>query len=51
MINRQWLRARFKASLRQFDATSHLIGNHIIKFETAERAQGVVYCQAQHEMG
>ena len=51
MINRQWLRARFKASLRQFDATSHLIGNHIIEFETAERAQAVVYCQARPEMG
>ena len=42
---------RFEPSLRQFDATSHLIGNHIIEFETAERAQAVVYCQARPEMG
>lgn len=36
---------------RQFDGTSHHIGNHIIEFDDVDRAQGIVYSKNEHETG
>jgi hypothetical protein len=33
----------------QFTGTSHHIGNHIIEFEDADHAHGVVYSKNEHE--
>lgn len=35
----------------QFTGTSHHIGNHIIEFEDADHASGVVYSKNEHETG
>lgn len=44
------LRAWFDETLRrQFTGTAHHIGNHIIEFEDADRARGVVYSKNEHE--
>lgn len=45
------LRQFFQRVLAQFDSTAHVIGNHIIEFVDTERAQGMLYCRAEHEMG
>jgi hypothetical protein len=34
---------------RQFTGTSHHIGGHIIEFDDADRAQGIVYSKNEHE--
>ncbi|MGI9289594.1 MAG: nuclear transport factor 2 family protein [Pseudomonadales bacterium] len=40
------------ATLRdQFTGTSHHIGNHVIEFDDAEHAHGVVYSKNEHETG
>lgn len=44
------LRAWFDETLRQqFTGTAHHIGNHIIEFEDADHARGVVYSKNEHE--
>ena len=35
----------------QFTGTSHHIGNHIIEFDDADHAHGVVYSKNEHETG
>jgi len=35
----------------QFTGTSHHVGNHIIEFEDADHARGVVYSKNEHETG
>ncbi len=35
----------------QFTGTSHQIGNHIIEFDDADNAHGVVYSKNEHETG
>ena len=35
----------------QFDGTSHHIGGHIIDFDDADHAQGIVYSKNEHETG
>ncbi|MFZ1832746.1 MAG: nuclear transport factor 2 family protein, partial [Pseudomonadales bacterium] len=35
----------------QFSGTSHHIGNHIIEFDDADHAHGVVYSKNEHETG
>ena len=35
----------------QFTGTSHHVGNHVIEFEDADRARGVVYSKNEHETG
>ncbi|MFT4053836.1 MAG: nuclear transport factor 2 family protein [Novosphingobium sp.] len=35
----------------QFDGTSHHIGGHIIDFDDADNAQGIVYSKNEHECG
>ena len=49
---REALRAWFDRTLRvQFTGTSHHVGNHVIEFEDAEHARGVVYSKNEHETG
>ena len=36
--------------LRLFHCSMHLVGNHVIDFDSDERAHGVVYCRAQHHV-
>jgi hypothetical protein len=47
---REALRAWFDRTLRvQFTGTSHHVGNHVIEFEDADHARGVVYSRNEHE--
>jgi hypothetical protein len=41
----------FQTVLAQFDSTAHHIGNHIIEFADLDQAEGLLYCDAQLEMG
>jgi hypothetical protein len=43
-FGREALRAWFVDSLRRLADTVHFVGNHIIDFESADRARGIVYC-------
>jgi hypothetical protein len=45
------LRARFEAQLEPLGVTILFVGNHLIELESAERATGVVYCQARIQEG
>ena len=52
LTGRKELRRWFDATLReQFDGTAHVTGNHIIEFDDAEHARGVVYSRNEHETG
>ena len=49
---RQALRAYMDRTLRSpFTGTSHHIGGHVIEFDDASRAHGVVYSKNEHETG
>ena len=49
---RQALRAYMDETLRSpFTGTSHHIGGHIIEFDDADHAQGIVYSKNEHETG
>lgn len=49
-VGREHLKAWLDDTLRlQFTGTSHHIGNHIIEFDDADRAHGVVYSKNEHE--
>lgn len=49
---RQALRAYMDATLRSpFTGTSHHIGGHIIEFDDADHAHGIVYSKNEHETG
>lgn len=45
---KQWLDDTLR---QQFTGTSHHIGNHIIEFDDADHAHGVVYSKNEHETG
>lgn len=46
------LKAWFDDTLRnQFTGTAHVTGNHIIEFDAADLARGVVYSRNEHETG
>jgi len=47
---RQALKEVFDRSLRQFTASFHLVGNHVIEFDDPDNARGVVYCRVEHEV-
>jgi hypothetical protein len=47
---RQHLKAWLDDTLRlQFTGTSHHVGNHVIEFDDADHAHGVVYSKNEHE--
>ena len=49
-VGREHLKRWLDDTLRlQFTGTSHHIGNHIIEFEDADHAHGVVYSKNEHE--
>lgn len=49
---RRALKVWFDQTLReQFTGTAHVTGNHIIEFETPDRARGLVYSRNEHETG
>ena len=49
---RQALRTYMDETLRSpFTGTSHHIGGHIIEFDDADHAQGIVYSKNEHETG
>ncbi len=49
---RQALRAYMDRTLRSpFTGTSHHIGGHIIEFDDADHAHGIVYSKNEHETG
>jgi hypothetical protein len=49
---RRALKAWFDETLReQFTGTAHVTGNHIIEFDDAHHARGVVYSRNEHETG
>ena len=49
-LGREALAAWFDRVLRTFSVSIHFIGNHRITLEDADRATGVVYCRAEHEV-
>src|SRR5271155_601401 len=48
-VGRDALRAFFIANLSHFYRSMHLISGHVIEFDDADHAHGVVYCRAEHE--
>jgi uncharacterized protein (TIGR02246 family) len=49
---RKALRAWFDETMRmQFTGTAHVTGNHIIEFDDADHARGLVYSRNEHETG
>lgn len=49
---RQALKRWFDQTLReQFTGTAHVTGNHVIEFDDADRARGLVYSRNEHETG
>lgn len=51
-VGRSHLKRWLDDTLRlQFTGTSHHIGNHIIEFDDADNAHGVVYSKNEHETG
>ena len=50
-VGRAALAAWFDQTMRErFTGTAHFTGNHIIEFDDAEHAHGVVYSRNEHEM-
>jgi hypothetical protein len=50
-FGRPALRDWFDGVLRTFGISIHFIGNHRISIVDDDRASGVVYCRAEHEVG
>tara|TARA_R110001592_G_scaffold363372_1_gene686086 strand:- start:205816 stop:206439 length:624 start_codon:yes stop_codon:yes gene_type:complete len=51
-VGRSHLKRWLDDTLRQqFTGTSHHIGNHVIEFDDADHAHGVVYSKNEHETG
>ncbi len=48
-IGREHLKQWMTDALSQLDRTIHLVGNHVISFLDADRANGVVYCRDEVE--
>jgi len=49
---RRALKVWFDQTLRdQFTGTAHVTGNHIIEFDSADLARGLVYSRNEHETG
>ena len=50
-VGREALRADFDRQLRGVGVTILFVGNHLIDFEDADRAEGVVYCRGEIQDG
>ncbi|AGH50538.1 hypothetical protein G432_14095 [Sphingomonas sp. MM-1] len=51
-VGRSHLKRWLDDTLRlQFTGTSHHVGNHVIEFDDADHAHGVVYSKNEHETG
>ena len=48
-MGRAALKTFFTANLSHFYRSMHLISGHVIEFDDADHAHGVVYCRAEHE--
>lgn len=49
-VGRAHLKAWLDDTLRlQFTGTSHQVGNHVIEFDNADNAHGIVYSKNEHE--
>lgn len=48
---REALRAFFAESLGAIGVSILFVGNHLVDFETSERARGIVYCRGQIQDG
>jgi len=46
---RDALREWFTATMRRYGASIHFIGNHVVDFDDADHAHGVVYCRDELE--
>jgi hypothetical protein len=44
------VRRFYDQSLRRFHCSMHVVANHLIELEGADRASGIVYCQAYHHV-
>jgi hypothetical protein len=42
---REALKEWFRDSLRRMKTTVHFVGNHVIDFDSADSAHGIVYCR------
>lgn len=47
---RDALKAWFTDTMRNYGASVHLVANHIIDFDDADNAHGIVYCHDELEM-
>ena len=50
-VGREALRRFYQDALSRFYRSMHLIAGHVITFDDAHRARGVVHCRAEHEAG
>jgi len=48
---REALRRSIEPALRGFYRSMHMISGHAVDFEGPDRATGMVYCRAEHEVG
>lgn len=46
---REALAAWFTDTFRSFQASVHLVGNHVVEFDDADHARGIVYCHDELE--
>src|SRR5271155_1321064 len=49
LSGREALKQWFTQALSQAKTTIHFVGNHVIDFESTDRARGVVYCRDEAE--
>jgi hypothetical protein len=45
---REGAKAWFDFVLRPFHCSMHMVGNHVIDFDSDDRAHGIVYCRVHH---
>jgi hypothetical protein len=50
-IGRDALATWFDVSLRRYEVTFHLIGNHLIDLLDADHATGLLYCRPEYQVG
>jgi len=47
---REGVKVFYDNILRSFHCSMHMVGNHVIDFDSDDRAHGVVYCRANHHV-